>query len=103
MKDKIKEKKKNEFADIDADTLDLWKVCHCAISHVVMLLPIQKVTIGDSQWSRLESEDYLKSVMAANLLNPIGPLSGDLNDPLFEDHIHIVIVQRPTREFLKIN
>jgi hypothetical protein len=37
VKDAIKEKKKNEFADIDADTLDLWKVRHCAISHVVML------------------------------------------------------------------
>ena len=39
VKDKIKEKKKNDFADIDADALDLWKVCHCAISHVVMLNP----------------------------------------------------------------
>jgi hypothetical protein len=28
VKDAIKEKKKNEFADIDADTLDLWKVHH---------------------------------------------------------------------------
>jgi len=37
VKVKIKEKKKNEFADIDADTLDLWKVCRCAISHIVML------------------------------------------------------------------
>ena len=31
VKDAIKEKKKVEFNDIDADTLDLWKVCHCAI------------------------------------------------------------------------
>jgi hypothetical protein len=36
VKDAIK-KKENEFADIDADTLDLWKVRHCPISHVVML------------------------------------------------------------------
>jgi hypothetical protein len=28
VKAAIKEKKKNEFADIDADTLDLWKVHH---------------------------------------------------------------------------
>ena len=34
MKDAIKEKK-NDFDDIAADTLDLWKVRHCAISHVV--------------------------------------------------------------------
>ena len=39
VKDAIKEKKKNEFADIDANTLDLWKVRHRAISHVVMLNP----------------------------------------------------------------
>ena len=38
MKKAIKEEKKNEFADIDADTLDLWKVRHCAISHVVVLI-----------------------------------------------------------------
>jgi len=37
VKDAIKEKKKNEFADIDAATLNLWKVRHCAVSHVVML------------------------------------------------------------------
>lgn len=37
MKDVIKEKKKNEFADIDAKTLDLWKVRHYAITHIVML------------------------------------------------------------------
>ena len=37
VKDAIKEEKKNEFADIDADVLDLWKVLHCGISHVVML------------------------------------------------------------------
>jgi len=37
VKDEIKEKKKNEFVDIDADTLKLWKVRHCALSHVVML------------------------------------------------------------------
>jgi len=37
VKDAIKKKKKNKFNDIDADTLDLWKVCHCAVSHVVML------------------------------------------------------------------
>ena len=30
VKDVIKEKKKNNFADIAADTLKLWKVCHCA-------------------------------------------------------------------------
>jgi hypothetical protein len=37
VKDAIKEKKKIGFNDIDADALRLWKVCHCAISHVVML------------------------------------------------------------------
>ena len=36
VKNAIKEKKKNEFADIDADTLELWKVGHCAIGHVVL-------------------------------------------------------------------
>jgi len=40
VKDAIKEKKKNGFAGIDADTLDLWKVRHCtSISHVVLLIP----------------------------------------------------------------
>ena len=37
VKDAIMEKKKPEFADIDADTLKLWKVRHCAVSHIVML------------------------------------------------------------------
>jgi hypothetical protein len=33
----IKEDQKPEFDDIASKTLDLWKVRHCAISHVVML------------------------------------------------------------------
>ena len=37
LKIEIKAMKKPEFDDIAANTLDLWKVCHCAISHVVML------------------------------------------------------------------
>src|SRR6266545_3334083 len=36
VKDAIKKKKKPDFDDIAADTLDLWKMRHCAISHVVM-------------------------------------------------------------------
>ena len=36
MKDAIKEENKPEFDDIDADTLDLWKVGHCALA-IVML------------------------------------------------------------------
>jgi len=39
VKKAIKEEKKPEFDDIAADTLDLWKVRRCAISHVVMLNP----------------------------------------------------------------
>jgi len=39
VKDAIKKKKNNDFERIDADALDLWKVRHCAISHVVMLNP----------------------------------------------------------------
>ena len=35
VKDAIKEKMKPEFDDIAASTLKLWKVSHCAISHVV--------------------------------------------------------------------
>jgi len=88
MKDAIKEKKKNKFPDVDADTLDLWKVRLCAISHVVaQLLPIQKVTIGRSRLSLSESEDFLKSVTTKNLLHPIDSLSTDLN-VLPDDHIN---------------
>ena len=29
VKDEIRERKKNDFADIDADSLQLWKVRHC--------------------------------------------------------------------------
>ena len=36
VKKAIKEEKKTEFADIDANTLDLWKVCHCTFSHVML-------------------------------------------------------------------
>ena len=97
VKDSIKEKKTNEFADIDADTLKLWKVRHCAISHVVAQLPIQKVTIGHSQRSLLESDDFLKEVTAKEPLNPIGPLSADLNHPVPDDRINIIIVQRSRR------
>ena len=63
VKDAIKEEEKNDFADIDADTLDLWKVRQCVISHIVAQIPIQKVTIDRS---RLESEDFWKSVMVTN-------------------------------------
>jgi hypothetical protein len=37
VKKAIKKEKEPEFDDIDADALNLWKVRHCAISHVVML------------------------------------------------------------------
>ena len=37
VKDAVKEKKKPEFDDIAANTLNLWKVHHCAISHIVLL------------------------------------------------------------------
>jgi hypothetical protein len=37
VKDAIKLTKKPAFDDIAANTLDLWKVRHCAIDHVVML------------------------------------------------------------------
>jgi hypothetical protein len=37
VKRAIKKKKEIKFNDIAADTLNLWKVRHCAISHVVML------------------------------------------------------------------
>jgi hypothetical protein len=57
----IKEKKKPEFDDIAEDTLDLWKVRHCAISAQLL---IHKVTIGRSQRRLLGSEDCLKSVTA---------------------------------------
>jgi len=98
VKDMIKEKKKPEFDDIAADTLDLWKVRRCAISHVVMLLPIQKVNIGD-----LESEDDLKSVMATEPLNPIKRLRTEFNDPPPDGYVNIIIVQRPTRELLEMS
>src|SRR6266545_4865712 len=86
VKDAIKEKKKPEFDDIAADTLKLWKVRHCAISHIVAQLPIQKVTIGRSQHSLLESEDFLKTVTATNPLDPVKPLSTEFNVPLPDDH-----------------
>ena len=103
VKDAIKEKKKVDFSDIDADTLNLWKVRHCAISHVIAQLPIQKVTIDLSRLSLLESEDFLKSVTANNPLHPIKSLSTDLNDPLPDDQVNIIVVERPTRELLKMN
>jgi hypothetical protein len=39
----IKEAKKpsEEFNEIDAETLDSWKVRHCDISHIIAQLPIQ--------------------------------------------------------------
>jgi hypothetical protein len=51
----------------------------------------------------LESEDFLKRAMATNSLDPIGSLSKDLNDQLPDDYINIIIVQRPTRELLKMS
>jgi len=39
VKNAIKKEMEPEFDDIAACTLDLWKVRHCAISHVVMLNP----------------------------------------------------------------
>ena len=95
VKKAIKEEKKPEFDDIAANTLDLWKVRHCAISHVVSQLPIQKVTISRSQRSLLESENYLKSVTATDPLDSIGPLSTDFNQPVPDNPINIIIVKRP--------
>jgi hypothetical protein len=37
VKRAIKKEKEPEFDGIAADTLNLWKVRHCAISHVLML------------------------------------------------------------------
>ena len=64
---------------------------------------LSKVTIGRSQLSSLESEDFLKSATATNTLDPLGSLSTDLNVPPPDDHINIIIVRRPTRELLKMS
>ena len=48
VKDAIKEKKKIDFSDIDADTLDLWKVRHCTISHVVTYAQQRSPSVGPS-------------------------------------------------------
>jgi hypothetical protein len=112
VKNAIKEDQKPEFDDIASKTLKLWKVRHCAISHVVAQLPIQKVTIGRSQRSRLESKDFLNSVTATNPLDPIGPLSTDFNQPVplhtpekgkkdFQDSIQLFLNDcRPAMETL---
>ena len=76
----------------------------CAISHI-SCLNIQcpnskKITIGHSELSCLESEEFLKSVTTKNPLDPIDSLSMDLSDPLSDDHINIIVVQWPTCELL---
>lgn len=38
VKDAIKEKKKPEFGDIAADTLDLWKVRQCVIRNMSIII-----------------------------------------------------------------
>jgi hypothetical protein len=103
VKDAIKEKKKPEFDDIAADTFDLWKVRHCATSHVVAQFPIQKVTIGRSKLSLLESENFLKSVTTKNPLHSIDSLSTKFNDPVPDNPINIIIVRWPARELLKMS
>ena len=65
-------------------------------------LPIRKVTIGRSQLSLLESDDFLEKVMAKNPLHPVESLSKDLNDQLSDNDINIIIAKRPTRESLKM-
>jgi hypothetical protein len=97
VKNAIKEVKKPEFDDIAADTLNLWKVRHCAISRVVAQLPIQKVTIHRSQRSLLESEGFLQTVTTTNPLDPIDSLSTEFNVPLPDGHINIIVVERPRR------
>ena len=47
--------------------------------------------------------NILKEATAKELLHPIGPLSADLNHPVPDDHVNIIIVKRPTREFLKMS
>jgi hypothetical protein len=97
VKKAIKEEKKVDFNDIDADTLDLWKVRHCAISRVVAQLPIQKATIHGSQRSLLESEGFLQTVTTTNPLDPIDSLSTEFKVPLPDGHVNIIVVERPRR------
>ena len=65
-KDAIKEKK-GEFADIGAD-LDLLKVRHCAMSHVVMLN--SQFKNSPSIVLNIPLELNLQSVTATNPLSP---------------------------------
>jgi len=71
VKKAIKEEEENEFADIDADTLDLWKVCYQPRTSSYAQLPTTKVVISDSQSSLLESGSFLKNVTSTKPLNPI--------------------------------
>ena len=70
-------------------------------SYAQLLIP--KVTISHSQTCLLELEDFLTKVTVTKPLDPIGPLSMDLKDPLSEDQINIIIVQHPTCELLKMS
>jgi len=64
--------------------------------------PIEKVTICRSQRSRLESDDFLKSVMPTDPLDPLDSVSTEFNIPIPDDPLNIIIIRRP-RELLKVN
>jgi hypothetical protein len=83
LKDMIKEKKQNEFKDVDADTLILWKVSIPDNDNLKQHLNTLELN---------ESSELLRR-STSRLLNVF---KGELE----EEHVHIVVQPPPTGGFI---
>jgi len=95
LKDAIKEKKKHTFDGIDADLLDLWKVC-CRCQYVFdpSMLTITyfcKVKIDHkARRDLLQTMKVESDIPDGELLDPLDDVSEVLNDTP-RKHIHIIV------------
>ena len=80
LKEAIKEKKKNTFEHVDADTLILWKV---------------DITAGRFLKKNLGNVEFTDK----QKLLPIERLSEYFSEPLLQRHLHIAIKAPPPGEY----
>lgn len=84
--------------DLEKEVIGMWKVRHCAISHVVNSKGHhQSIRTFHPGIKGFLEDCYDQKPTASH------SLSADLNHPVADDHINIIFVRRPTRELLKIN
>jgi len=99
LKDAIKDKKRNRLHDIDADSLDLWRVSK-QIAHSLPLINSQVSIPPEDHDDVLPKIQDPQSIVGARKLHPTDLLSEIFGTDCHAKHLHVVVKAFDTGEFI---